>query len=302
MVALVSVHAGGVAQVEAYLVGLDTLLTQALNAVLERRPANPAAALAAELIRIAPPDGPDAQLPLSLQSTPEEASRTGPKVPAGLEDAKEDTTIVGTGKPGKGMVGKEVAGKARREARPFDLSTCAQRHVALQIAYIGARYHGCAWQPDTPHTVEAHLFAAAEKARLIADRSSCDFSRGGRTDKGVSALGQVVAMRLRSNAPRPVRDPESGGGDRGPEVAELPVDRELDYAHTLNRLLPPDIRITAWAPVPDSFSARHPTTPPCHRPFAHLPSAVAHRPQVLGDASYIQVLLRAPRHGHHGDA
>lgn len=89
--------------------------------------------------------------------------------------------------------------KGRRELKAFDMSRYEQRHVALRLAYVGAAYHGCAWQPDTPHTVEAHLFAALEKARLVTDRQSCGFTRGGRTDKGVSALGQVLALRLRSN-------------------------------------------------------------------------------------------------------
>lgn len=53
---------------------------------------------------------------------------------------------------------------------------------------------------------------------------------------------QVVALNLRS-----------GGLASQPE---LPLDQELDYAGTLNRALPPDIRVLGWAPVPEGFSAR----------------------------------------------
>ena len=32
---------------------------------------------------------------------------------------------------------------------------------------------------------------------------------------------------------------------------------EINYVHTLNRLLPDDIRALAWAPVPSDFNARY---------------------------------------------
>ncbi|RKO95641.1 tRNA pseudouridine synthase, partial [Caulochytrium protostelioides] len=68
---------------------------------------------------------------------------------------------------------------------------------------------------------------------------SCGLSRGGRTDKGVSAFGQVVSLRIRSALP-----------------ARHPLDQELAYIALLNRALPPDIRVLAWSPTPDNFSAR----------------------------------------------
>ncbi|EOD34272.1 hypothetical protein EMIHUDRAFT_201974 [Emiliania huxleyi CCMP1516] len=83
-------------------------------------------------------------------------------------------------------------------ARPFDMSRYGQRWVALRVAYIGTRYHGMQYAEGV-ETVEGVLFEALTKTRLIADRDSCGFSRGGRTDRGVSALGQVVALRVRSS-------------------------------------------------------------------------------------------------------
>lgn len=38
--------------------------------------------------------------------------------------------------------------------------------------------------------------------------------------------------------------------------AQLSDSEEMNYAGTLNRALPDDIRVLGWAPVPDTFSAR----------------------------------------------
>ena len=38
------------------------------------------------------------------------------------------------------------------------------------------------------------MFGALLKACLIEERSSCNYSRCGRTDKGVSAFGQVITI------------------------------------------------------------------------------------------------------------
>jgi tRNA pseudouridine38/39 synthase len=93
--------------------------------------------------------------------------------------------------------------------------------------------------------VQANLFAAMAKTRLLQQHKTWQelkYSRAGRTDKGVSALGQVVALMLRSAAK--VDDPS------------LPEDEELDYPALLNRVLPADIRILGWTTVPEDFSAR----------------------------------------------
>jgi tRNA U38,U39,U40 pseudouridine synthase TruA len=37
------------------------------------------------------------------------------------------------------------------------------------------------------------------KTLLVLDEKTCDLTRSGRTDKGVSALGNVIAVRLRTN-------------------------------------------------------------------------------------------------------
>lgn len=84
--------------------------------------------------------------------------------------------------------------KAGKE-RPFDFSAHPRRHVALRLAYLGWAYQGFAVQENTDNTVEARLFEALLKTRLIQDRQSSNYHRCGRTDKGVSAFSQVSSIR-----------------------------------------------------------------------------------------------------------
>jgi tRNA U38,U39,U40 pseudouridine synthase TruA len=244
------------------------------------------------------------------------------------------------------------------------------RHVALQVAYLGHDYHGLAAQEagvgsslvdgiarqggraapaavstSQVKTIEAAIFAALVQSCLIESREESGYTRCGRTDKGVSAAGQVMALRLRSKSRRfdaatgegagaasgpasgsevqqpwlsspiaPVHpywtepspfedsvefkqglirdalqaavghegarhssegDGEGGEGDgdavffrRWSRAGGLsntgapfpPPADEMDYAQTLNGLLPPEIRVLGWADIPDDFSARFSTT------------------------------------------
>lgn len=128
----------------------------------------------------------------------------------------------------------------------MDFASYETRFVALQLLYLGHAYDGFARQESSPDTIEARLFAALERTRLLppgAPWQAIRYSRGGRTDRGVSARGQVVAMDLRSAA-------RAGGALPGPEA-------ELDYPALLNRVLPNDIRVTGWCdPRSPDFSAR----------------------------------------------
>ena len=50
------------------------------------------------------------------------------------------------------------------------------------------------------NTIEAYIFKAMYTMSLIPEPSpGDDYTRAGRTDKGVSAMGNVIALRLRSN-------------------------------------------------------------------------------------------------------
>lgn len=88
--------------------------------------------------------------------------------------------------------------------------------IALKLAYLGKCYNGFEHHANnkTPlPTIEEELWKALNKARLISPQGTdsthpgefnwegCDYSKCGRTDKGVSAFGQVISIRVRSNKP-----------------------------------------------------------------------------------------------------
>ena len=88
-------------------------------------------------------------------------------------------------------------GKAK-EKRAFDWESARTSHYILRLAYLGTNYHGVAWQqPEIASTVEAALFDALVKTCLIRSKDECSFSRCGRTDRGVHAFGNYVALKLR---------------------------------------------------------------------------------------------------------
>ncbi|TQS37518.1 hypothetical protein Golomagni_02003 [Golovinomyces magnicellulatus] len=103
----------------------------------------------------------------------------------------------------------------RREtppARAFDPTKYSTRLVAFKLAYLGKRYNGFEFHANcyTPlPTIEEELWKAFWKAKLIfpkngqavGDWEGCEYSKCGRTDKGVSAFGQVIGLRVRSNQP-----------------------------------------------------------------------------------------------------
>ncbi|KAI8578091.1 hypothetical protein K450DRAFT_248976 [Umbelopsis ramanniana AG] len=133
--------------------------------------------------------------------------------------------------------------KSQRKSRPFDMSKYSQRSVAFKVAYFGWPYSGFAAQgneKDVP-TVEGAVFKALMTAKLIESPEKCNYSRCGRTDKGVSGLGQVIGLNVRSNQPK-----EGDSTDY----------QEIPYIDTLNRILPKDIRVVAWSAAPQDFNAR----------------------------------------------
>ncbi|KAF9428018.1 tRNA pseudouridine synthase 3, partial [Entomortierella beljakovae] len=173
----------------------------------------------------------------------------------------------------------------RKDRRPFDLTKYARRHVAFKVAYFGWPYAGFAAQGLIDvKTIESELFNALMAARIIDDPQNCNYSRCGRTDRGVSGLGQVIALTVRSalpkSSPHVIRtegdgfDPQAQEENAGLTQEELEAKEgvywkkgikrnkdgsvfgELAYLNIINRLLPPDIRIVAWAPVPEDFNAR----------------------------------------------
>ncbi|KAK5089596.1 pseudouridine synthase deg1 [Exophiala xenobiotica] len=121
---------------------------------------------------------------------------------------------------------------------------------------------------------------AQRKQRLEISWEGCQYSKCGRTDRGVSAFGQVIGIRVRSNAPVQKEKPQANSGEEGlqddatPPDADVdadadafqeqeplpfdPIKDELPYVYMLNMVLPPDIRILAWCPdPPEGFDARY---------------------------------------------
>lgn len=67
---------------------------------------------------------------------------------------------------------------------------------------------------------------------MIKSRATCNFSRCGRTDKGVHAAGNYFAVNVRK------------------------MREEIDYCKALNSVLPNDIQVVGSIPVEDHFDAR----------------------------------------------
>lgn len=116
---------------------------------------------------------------------------------------------------------------------------------AFRLAYDGSHYHGFQRQPDVS-TVEDELFGALCALGVFdGDHRPDGYTAAGRTDKGVSAVAQTVALHCPAwLSPR-----------------------------ALNSELPPSIR--AWASA-ETSSGFHATCDPTYREYTyhlHAPSA-----------------------------
>ncbi|MES1906259.1 MAG: tRNA pseudouridine synthase 3, partial [Paramarteilia canceri] len=109
--------------------------------------------------------------------------------------------------------------------------------VALKVGYLGWDYHG-AQRTDNLNGVEDRIFEALEKVNLIESKDTCEWSRCGRTDRGVSASTQIYSLKI-----------------RGAKKSELDLEKRvqsLDYIlNALNSALPRDIFVYAYAIVFD---------------------------------------------------
>jgi tRNA pseudouridine38/39 synthase len=214
---------------------------------------------------------------------------------AASQPAVENPNKIGPRAP-KARASSPFYDRATKQLKPFDVAKQPRRKIALKFSYAGWEYGGLAFQAKgTPlPTVEGTLYDALVHLKLIDPTlgpEGCGWERCGRTDKGVSAAGQVVSLWIRSafgevegaqdSAPEPPATPESvpvaaeetdGGlladGDPFGRMDLGETDRtsnskapavpkeELHYISMLNKTLPPTIRCTAWSPVSDTFSAR----------------------------------------------
>lgn len=70
--------------------------------------------------------------------------------------------------------------------------------IALKIGYDGSRFSGFAIQPDKI-TVEGEIIKILKKTKIIESREKARFQYGARTDKGVSAIGNVISFDCRGD-------------------------------------------------------------------------------------------------------
>lgn len=126
------------------------------------------------------------------------------------EGEKKGTNIPGGGKPGK------------------------KRKIAMLLAYCGAGYQGMQRNPGAI-TIEGELEQALFRAGAISqcnfgDLRKVDWMRAARTDKGVSAVGQIVSARL-------VIDPPG-------------------FLDRVNQHLPKQISVFGYSRVTSNFNAK----------------------------------------------
>ena len=131
----------------------------------------------------------------------------------------------------------------------MDFSKYSLRRIALKVAYYGVSYCGLARQPGQVRTIEGCLLDTMVKVRLIPDHDSARLIKCGRTDKGVSAACQVIAVSVRSSVTE----------GKGIERVGVKSGPDEPYCTMLNRSLPEDIRVLAWSPVRTDFDARRDT-------------------------------------------
>uniref|UniRef100_A0A8R1HL24 tRNA pseudouridine synthase n=1 Tax=Caenorhabditis japonica TaxID=281687 RepID=A0A8R1HL24_CAEJA len=149
----------------------------------------------------------------------------------------------------------ETPQKAKK-AKVFNFLAHPRRKIAFQFFYLGWQYDGLVQQPNTKNTVEHHLMEALLKTHLIDDWSACEFSRCGRTDKGVSAFRQTAALTVRSCCPGQEGVFWAENSSEELKTAFKGKNEELQYIKMLNGVLPKTIRVFGWTPVSSEFNAR----------------------------------------------
>ncbi len=97
--------------------------------------------------------------------------------------------------------------------------------IAYKLAYVGTNFHGFQYQPNV-RTVTGELFKAFRS--LGIDVRKAKFRCAGRTDAGVHAFGQVIALNV----------------------------EKTTFPRILNAHLPNDITVWAWSEVDEDFNPR----------------------------------------------
>ncbi len=79
---------------------------------------------------------------------------------------------------------------------------------AIKIGYDGSHFSGFAMQPDKK-TVEGEILKRLLKTGIIKSRRKSRFQYAARTDKGVSAFGNVIALNAKANPVRVLANMEN---------------------------------------------------------------------------------------------
>eukprot|EP00918_Siedleckia_nematoides_P003615 GHVU01008132.1.p1 GENE.GHVU01008132.1~~GHVU01008132.1.p1 ORF type:complete len:475 (+),score=69.93 GHVU01008132.1:268-1692(+) len=207
-----------------------------------------------------------------------------------------EAAVADIGTEGAGMQqptsssGEKVGYRGKKRPRELDWSQWGYHKFLLTVSYVGTGYSGMAYQVDESAfpTIESELFKALILTRLIRDRNSCEFTRCGRTDAGVHAKGNCVALTLRllqrqsssssSSSPSSSgqgyveegrRDEETNGSrKKGEGWRSTPAVHDTafpgaaitesarKYPTMLNGVLPSAIRVRLALPVNPDFHAR----------------------------------------------
>ncbi|KAM3925574.1 pseudouridylate synthase 1 homolog isoform 1-T3 [Leptodactylus fuscus] len=132
---------------------------------------------------------------------------------------------------------KKLEEEDKEEPKAFtgSISIPKKKH-AIQMVYCGAGYHGMQINTTSPlPTIEGQIVSALIKAKCIPEicfnnLKLVRFQRCARTDKGVSALAQVISVRLFENCANPVE--------------------------VVNSYLPPEIRVIGIKRATKGFNAK----------------------------------------------
>ncbi|CAG5120163.1 unnamed protein product, partial [Candidula unifasciata] len=125
--------------------------------------------------------------------------------------------------------------KKKQHVVQLGKSEGCKRKIAMLVAYSGAGYYGVQINPGF-QTIESEIFPALVKVGAVPQDhmntpSKMWFQRGSRTDKGVSAVGQIFSLKITVLVP--------------------------DLVSKMNEILPPQIRVIGYTRTTNGFDSKN---------------------------------------------
>ena len=146
-------------------------------------------------------------------------------------------------KPHPGSISIDVI-KASAEYADRYISDAPKKKYCVCLGYLGTEYQGLQINPDAvtvESILEKALFLAGGMDELnFGNLQKLQWSRAARTDRGVHAVSQCCAMKLKIALDA---DPQN------------PVKRD-EFIRSINQFLPSDIRVLAITRVTKNFNAK----------------------------------------------